>query len=935
MNIRFSRRARTFFCIAAGLFLWAAFVEAADRFEAGRIRRIIEPISAPSCAPSLEEVLGESPGEPSPGSEKYYGLASWTANYPGGDGRRYILVNLGNNIRFYEVVSPSLLVARGMTATGLTGNSHYPYAFKADPFVSVDGHQWIYLQTAAGSLWYLDGATIGSASPVAKPLYTGGNALQSNLASLSRLSDGTIVLCTTPLPDPNQKASVVCYAAAVPANPEVKGDDPSTWGTPFDIFPPGWGKSSHESVSQTSSAGSPLLDHYLVMNAPSQAEYGDLAVGLVELKPEGEGNVPIFFEVGGEPVFFDTAAFGRVGSNVYAAISDGANRRFMIFRVDDSKNPVTVEQKSGWTGWPEIFVAPDGGRFVPQFDTVRFVDQNGLLGFADSSSNSLFVYDVSSPDAPVLIPGVAESWYENYVLYDPSKHSYAQHPYDLIPLGSGSAIVAGGSLVFTVSFPCSGESARPESFLIAGAAHAPGASDTTWETDLTIFNPSPENLDLTLQYRPRNQDGAAGAVVTLPSISPGATVALRDVVRNTFGVESGSGSISIGYRGVSKVPALHASTFNLPSGDPAAGEFGQLVPGEPVFPGESTSTLYLEGIRVSADPATGYRSNLGLVNLGSDSGRVTVEIWNDSGSLLATKDVSLLPLGSFQLSLDPANIPGLVLPVASAYARIVPDAGVRVSAYASIIDNRSGDGTFVGSRHRTGRDLTLAGVASIPGAGGTHWKSALFLVNPFDEPLSLDATFASGSANVANARIDLSPRGSSIIDDALVTLFGVDGVSGVLRISPSDSGSSKSPIVSARTYNDAPGGTFGETIPATSGADTIGGDRPFGLIALAGLSKGPATRTNVGLVNSSGEAAGYRLRLTDEAGSVLALEEGSLGANSSIQRNDIFISLGIAGDVPLASLAIESTDGRGSISAYASVVDNRTGDPQLILGDVR
>jgi PKD repeat protein len=491
---------------------------------------------------------------------------------------------------------------------------------------------------------------------------------------------------------------------------------------------------------------------------------------------------------------------------------------------------------------------------------------------------------------------------------------------------------------------------RPVAFLIPAAAHAAGLNDTTWKTDLKIYNPDPNPLDVTIEFRAAGSDNTNAPKRVLAPIPPKSTAAHADLLLDQFGMDDARGAVFITYAGVEKLPVIQSNTANSPNDSSlAGGTYGQYIPAIAIFepssecPSEraAASEILLEGVQVSADPATGFRTNLGIVNLDAEAASFGVEIWSDSGHQIASAFFSIPPFGFQDYKIAPSDFPTLELPVPSAYVKVIPAAGARIEAYVSIIDNRSGDGTFFAGDHVADPTIWIAGAATAVGPNDTRWVSSLFLVNPFATAMPLRLVYtplgAEGPQNETEMRIDLPAHGSRIENDVVGELFGATSSSGVISVSRYDQGDpAEYPFVSARTFNDATTGTFGQTIPAVSAADAIGAGIEGNEIHIPGLTKSSRLRTNVGLYNQSAEeCASVHLILTDDLGNVLATKDVGLAAGEAEQINDLFADMGVEGPFDDATLVVSSIDGRGSVAAYASVVDNVTGDPMFLPGNVR
>jgi hypothetical protein len=149
----------------------------------------------------------------------------------------------------------------------------------------------------------------------------------------------------------------------------------------------------------------------------------------------------------------------------------------------------------------------------------------------------------------------------------------------------------------------------------------------------------------------------------------------------------------------------------------------------------------------------------------------------------------------------------------------------------------------------------VGGIAETAGAAGTRWKSSLALANPGSA--AVDATLTYRHEDGTDTA-ELTIGGDDIVeyDNVAVELFGRPGSSGAVDVQASDE-----LVVSARTYNDSPTGTFGQYLPGVY----------WGLLAgeegvLSQLASNDAFRTNIGFVNLGGYSAQVRIRLFDGSG---------------------------------------------------------------------
>jgi hypothetical protein len=139
-------------------------------------------------------------------------------------------------------------------------------------------------------------------------------------------------------------------------------------------------------------------------------------------------------------------------------------------------------------------------------------------------------------------------------------------------------------------------------------------------------------------------------------------------------------------------------------------------------------------------------------------------------------------------------------------------------------------------------------------------------------------------------------------------------------------------LVTARTYNQTPTGTYGQYLPACTEALVLG----LGTVGyLPQIKSNDAYRTNLGVVNIGDASVTIEVRVHDQDGDQVGSSKRVItAARRWKQINDLFDAVG-ADDEDVAYATITVTAGSGQVWVYASVVDNETGDgttvPILIL----
>jgi hypothetical protein len=216
------------------------------------------------------------------------------------------------------------------------------------------------------------------------------------------------------------------------------------------------------------------------------------------------------------------------------------------------------------------------------------------------------------------------------------------------------------------------------------------------------------------------------------------------------------------------------------------------------------------------------------------------------------------------------------------------------------------------------RSLVIPTAAHLVGLNGTNWRTDLQLSNPGSEPAALDVTLLprdQDNSSPANTMHLTVPPGQSARYSDLLSLFGFTGAAAV-RIDTS----SGSLLVTSRTYNQRAKGSFGAIIaPAVA----IAQGRLIGLSHDPTLTTG--SRTNIGLVNATAIAVQVLVELHNGDGSLLGTSTHHLDPFEYVQLDRVFET--VSQDLIADGFAIVSSDTPGaSFFAYASVVDNVTGD---------
>jgi subtilisin-like proprotein convertase family protein len=447
---------------------------------------------------------------------------------------------------------------------------------------------------------------------------------------------------------------------------------------------------------------------------------------------------------------------------------------------------------------------------------------------------------------------------------------------------------------------------------VAVTGSTPGAAGTRFVSDVQIHNPGASDASATLFYTPSGLDGLVSFEALSVTVSPGQVFAFDDIVGHTFRT-SGTGSIEI--RGDSGL-LVTSRVYN----DQPEGSFGQFIRAEPTSAGVTVNDSPLHVVQLSNGVEA--RSNLGVTEVDGGTGEVEIRLFDHDGSLLSVTLHTALAYGHMQLPLF-GGIGGASVDAARAEVSVT-SGDARIIAYGSVVDNLSGDAVFVpGVRlPRPTTALVVPAVIHAEGAVGTNWRSDLWLLNAAESAVTVSLAYHPSTGGAATTvPLDLSAGELRRLDDVVSGTFAVAGTG---SIEVSGDGLS-SLIVTSRAWNDAPTGSFGQFIAARGLEESAGAGET---LRLTHLDSDDTFRTNIGLTEVAGETVSARLVLLDASGAETASTTINLGPRENRQLN--VAQLGAA--LRNGQAHVEILSGSGRILAYASVVDNRTGDAIYVPG---
>ncbi len=438
---------------------------------------------------------------------------------------------------------------------------------------------------------------------------------------------------------------------------------------------------------------------------------------------------------------------------------------------------------------------------------------------------------------------------------------------------------------------------------IAAVASTPGAAETYFVSDVAIANTAGA-AELLFIFTPSGENGTSQFSAVRVDAPAGESFVIEDVVRTLF-VAEGTGALEI--RGPASV-RVSSRTYNRA----AEGTFGQGIPvvDRVAGPGER---LFLTQLRRNLD----FRTNVGLVETSGRGSKVLITLRDRRGVAAGSVTVTLLPFTHRQLSV--ASFATLS-EIDEGWIEVeVTGTDGSVAAYASVVDNRTGDSVFVPAERASNlpRPLIIPAVAKIAGSKSTNWSTDLWLANPSETAETvLLHLFGSGGSSSAH-EITVEAGSSLLLPDVVGHTFATSGEGWILV-------EASSLLVSSRTWNDTPSGTYGQFIGALTDNDAIG---PGDTAVIPSVVLNGTFRTNVGVTETSGGDVVLRVDVLDGYGSLRCSRVLPIGPLQHWQNS--VSSLG-CGTIDGGRIEISHLEGDGRIVGYGSIIDQTTGDPTYI-----
>lgn len=236
-----------------------------------------------------------------------------------------------------------------------------------------------------------------------------------------------------------------------------------------------------------------------------------------------------------------------------------------------------------------------------------------------------------------------------------------------------------------------------DTYIIAAAANQNGALGTRWQTQFSLFNPQLDYpLNISVTYIPTGGGQGKEEIVKVPANS----LAYSDnILKDLFGLNSGGGALLVATfaednpgvpnNALARAFVVTSMTYN----NAPTGWYGSTIPG--VWTGMLDDGITAVAHNIRNSTRTGWRTNIGAVNLGRCNATLRVSVYDADGRTILNKAPFVLPpLGHFQDALPVQTEAGTVeffledpcKNSSTNYAIVFP--------YATTVDNLSGDPTY-------------------------------------------------------------------------------------------------------------------------------------------------------------------------------------------------------------------------------------------------
>lgn len=224
-------------------------------------------------------------------------------------------------------------------------------------------------------------------------------------------------------------------------------------------------------------------------------------------------------------------------------------------------------------------------------------------------------------------------------------------------------------------------------WVIPSSAFRQGMNGAEFHSDVRLLNAGTTSATVAATF----YDQASARSVQAPpfTIAPKSQAAFDNILGTLFGMTLAAGAFGP-IRFDSTGPIHVSSSVNNVNACGSGSTSGQWLPGIDVK--DALTSGVLPQLAVSQNAASGYRSNLVVMNPGSSDATATVQVWGGGGVLLSTGTIGPLAANGFiQVPLDSAQVFPGVAGRTDSNLWVEFSSSQPVLVFASVINNASGD----------------------------------------------------------------------------------------------------------------------------------------------------------------------------------------------------------------------------------------------------
>ena len=237
---------------------------------------------------------------------------------------------------------------------------------------------------------------------------------------------------------------------------------------------------------------------------------------------------------------------------------------------------------------------------------------------------------------------------------------------------------------------------------IPAVAHQGGAAGTVWRSSLYLFNPHEYSLVISVTFLRTHGDIGDEVLVEL---FPNESISTDDVLDEWFGTTGGGALLvavfpednpDIPDDPVALSVLVRSRTYNL---RPTGGTYGQTVTGTWTglldFEYDGITSI-AHGVTNAGTPGvSGYRTNVGAVNLGDETVHLLLTVYDGAGNVLGNTFNQPLDFTIHPYAHEQQGLPIAGQELTLEFLLDDPSQDAVVFPYVTVVDNRTGDAEFI------------------------------------------------------------------------------------------------------------------------------------------------------------------------------------------------------------------------------------------------